>query len=383
VKSLEVYNFNPGTLASPTDKSIMRGLEYFQHDAHLSALSQYQVASEQAEKIKFKINTIWQSNLDVSIIHSATTFSTLLAYALTIDSNKKLTILTSSHEHFGGIRAFQNLPNHFLIIYLKDEDIANQDNFYNAIELYQPDILFLSHILYDTGWVLAVSQFGKILKKLFPESIFIVDVAQSLGLINLPEATHVDVMFGSAHKWLMGPQGIGVLWTSSFFKSRVKSIYLLMNNPDNPDDGFSIVGGRDFSSYSRMLFALDEYQNTGISIIEHKTRELSDYFWKSINVCFDKFNINSRRMESGSSQLSSSPFLVLYFQDYNPYELYKEMSNANVCVKCIIDCNVFGNKVHILRIGILYFETTERILKSVNIVENCLYSLQRRGGDDQ
>jgi len=380
MKLTESYNFNPGTLAFPTSNYTHKLVKNFQSNVAFSPLLQYQNSDTLTDEIKLKVREIWLSDLDVTVTHSSTTFTTLLAYALAVSGNKKYTILTSLHEHFGGIQAFENLPNNFQIIYLKDDDIADQERFQSAIDLYRPDVLFLSHVFYDVGWVLPINQYGRILKSSSPESIFIVDVAQSIGLIDMPKTDYIDVMFGSTHKWLMGPQGMGILWTSAMFKSKVKSIYLMKGNLNDSDDGFKIAGGRDFSIYSMLLFSLNQYQNTGIVVVENKVRNLSDYFWKLISSCFDEFNIKCNRMEGMGEGERSAPFLILYFKDYNPYELYRKMENSNVHVKCIIDRNVFGVHVNILRVGVQNFETIKRLEESVKIIEKCLLDLKKRGG---
>jgi selenocysteine lyase/cysteine desulfurase len=70
-------------------------------------------------------------------------------------------------------------------------------------------LVALSSVHYATGARTDVDAIGRYLQS--RGILFCVDAIQSLGALAL-SARHVDFMVADAHKWLLGPQGIGVLF---------------------------------------------------------------------------------------------------------------------------------------------------------------------------
>jgi selenocysteine lyase/cysteine desulfurase len=70
-------------------------------------------------------------------------------------------------------------------------------------------LVALSSVHYATGARTDVDAIGRYLQS--RGILFCVDAIQSLGALTL-SARHVDFMVADAHKWLLGPQGIGLLF---------------------------------------------------------------------------------------------------------------------------------------------------------------------------
>jgi len=69
---------------------------------------------------------------------------------------------------------------------------------------------------------------------------FFVDAIQSLGVLPLDvTATPVDALAADGHKWLLGPEGAGILWVRREALDRIRPIGVGWN---------SVVGCRDFST---------------------------------------------------------------------------------------------------------------------------------------
>ena len=368
------FNFNPGTLGVSSSNVKLIHQEYQDLNSFNSPLKQINDSRLIHEKIKEIANDIWSIDMELSVVHSSTTFTTLLSYAIALRAKNKIKLLTSLHEHNGGLVAFESLSNYYDRSYLSDEEISSEKLFENSISKYKPTVCFLSHVFYDTGWILPIEKYGEIIKKNNLETIFIVDAAQSIGLIDLPKTNFIDAMFGSSHKWLMGPQGAGLLWTSKHLRSKIESIYLL--NKSNLGSGFSISGGMDYSINLQILESLKLYKINTLKNVQESVSRLSNIFWANVSVVLKKYDVNVKRLSS-FSLFECAPFLVMYFDDYDPYDLYKKMDQKGVFVKCIKNCIINNNNYHLLRIGIAYGETEDRVRIACKIVDDALCELSR------
>jgi len=72
-----------------------------------------------------------------------------------------------------------------------------------------------------------------------------------------------------------------------------------------------------------------------------------------------------------------APLLSVGFQDYHPFNLYSELNENGVHCKCIIDYKKSGETFHILRFGLPYYETTERLTKAIQILEGIVEKQQK------
>ncbi|MCB1215676.1 MAG: aminotransferase class V-fold PLP-dependent enzyme, partial [Deltaproteobacteria bacterium] len=70
-------------------------------------------------------------------------------------------------------------------------------------------LVSLSSVQYATGYRLELEKLGAHLKE--KNILFCVDAIQSLGLFPIDvQAANIDFLAADAHKWLLGPEGIGV-----------------------------------------------------------------------------------------------------------------------------------------------------------------------------
>lgn len=106
-------------------------------------------------------------------------------------------------------------------------------------------LLSISFVQYLSGFRADLNAIGKICKK--GNCFFFVDAIQGLGAFPLDvEAAHIDALSADGHKWLVGPEGCGILYVR---KSRQDSIF--------PEEfGWTNVAG--YNDYSSRDMALRE-----------------------------------------------------------------------------------------------------------------------------
>ena len=375
-------NLNPGTLGTPS-KEVIEAIKKFLDEEECCAfpLRQYQKAREALERTRALAMEIWPSaKHDVTIAPSASQCSNLLSLAIARASKLKsadhIRVLTTLHEHYGGIKAFQKLSD-YEVHYLSDKELYDEAAFLKKVDDVKPHICLFSHICYDTAQVLPVENYATLIKELFPDCKIIIDVAQSLGVYDMP-FHNTDVIFGSAHKWLFGPQGAGFLWTTKEFRSWVGGMNWGGEGIDMDDfAGFSIPGGQNFAMYAGMEAALQLYKKVGGATIRKRTSYLANYFKEEFlklissldaEAVFAAPSLVKASKSMGHKETSTATFIAA-FKNFDPYPLYQSLNEKGVHVKCIKDREINGTVYHILRFGFPYFENKARVQLALATIE--------------
>ena len=95
----------------------------------------------------------------------------------------------------------------------------------------------LSHVQYSSGYAADLNELGEFCRQ--NDIDLVVDCAQSLGSLPVyPEEYNISAIAASAWKWLMGPWGSGVLYTSEAFRSKLA---LTMGGPDQMVQGLDYL----------------------------------------------------------------------------------------------------------------------------------------------
>ncbi len=82
-------------------------------------------------------------------------------------------------------------------------------------------ILALSHVQFTSGFAFDLKEIGEFCRSHGID--LVIDAAQSLGALPVyPEEYHISAVVSSGWKWLMGPAGTGLMYTSAEFRSRLQ-----------------------------------------------------------------------------------------------------------------------------------------------------------------
>ncbi|MBB3047567.1 UDP-sulfoquinovose synthase [Litorivivens lipolytica] len=372
----EHLNLNPGTLGSPSEAVLQEIRKAQSPDLLAQPLDQYRRGREVYEEARAEASALWPSDdHELQLVGSASQTSNLLALAfarLGGQMSRPLRVLTTMNEHVGGIGAFERMPE-FRICYLSDKEIRDPKAFRALVAGFKPDIALFSHVTYDTGQALPVAQWMKDISELRPGASTLLDVSQSLGVI-APEFEHADVVFGSCHKWLFGPRGTGLLWTNERFRRRVGAL----NWSGEPlakggkDFGFSPSGGLDFSLYAGLLACFRLYRQLGAERLRERSADLALYFRVRLSNMLRSHGIRFRLLEPHLGVPGANGMFSLSFVNFDPYPLYDAMNAHKVHCKCIKDRGRDGRERQLLRFGVPYYETQERMQKALATIEDCL-----------
>lgn len=98
-------------------------------------------------------------------------------------------------------------------------------------------VVAISHVQFASGFAADLSRLGKFCKD--RDIDLIVDGAQSLGCLPVyPEEYNIAAVASSGWKWLMGPFGAGVMYTSENFRSKLR---LTMGGPGMMKQGLNYL----------------------------------------------------------------------------------------------------------------------------------------------
>jgi selenocysteine lyase/cysteine desulfurase len=118
--------------------------------------------------------------------------------------------------------------------------------------------------------------------------LFCVDAIQTLGAVRF-NAEHVDFVCADAHKWLLAPNGIAILWSRKSALQQLRPAILGWLAQDQRDDWFSYgtepidsaerfePGARNYLGVVALHASLGLYEEAGAQWIEERIVSLRDY----------------------------------------------------------------------------------------------------------
>jgi cysteine desulfurase/selenocysteine lyase len=96
-------------------------------------------------------------------------------------------------------------------------------------------IVAISQVQYASGFRADLERIGRAARAV--DALLVVDVIQALGVIPIDvEAELVDVAAAACHKWLLTPEGVGLLYLSDRARARIQPTLVGWTSVPNPDD---------------------------------------------------------------------------------------------------------------------------------------------------
>ena len=105
-------------------------------------------------------------------------------------------------------------------------------------------IVAVSHVQFGSGFRADLERLGRAARA--HDALLIVDVIQSLGVVPIDvQAELVDVAAAAGHKWLLTPEGVGLLYLSARARERIQPTLVGWVSVPNPDDHANFEQGRN------------------------------------------------------------------------------------------------------------------------------------------
>ena len=185
-------------------------------------------------------------------------------------------VLTTNHEHGGGMVCWQHLRKHrgVVVRYLKmPASLSHKDEFLDRVEQHltpRTRVCSFMHIDTITGLRYPLADVARITR---PRGVLLVcDGAQSPGMLDMDvKALGVDTFASSSHKWMLAPKGSGLLYIRREVQDRVHPVFLYSGY-----GGYSASSGtRDVAGILGHGVAMEFHNLLGRDRVEARCRELS------------------------------------------------------------------------------------------------------------
>lgn len=186
-------------------------------------------------------------------------------------------VLTTSHEHGGGVCCWEFLQKHkgVRVNYMKmPNPVKDTAQFLRVFEQHltpRTRVVSLQHVDTITGMVYPLAEVAKITR---PRGIILVcDGAHAPGMLNVNlKALGVDTYASSSHKWMLAPKGSGLLYIRREMQDRVHPVSLY--------SGYSVYsasnGTRNVAHVIGHGVAMDFHNMLGRDAVEARCRQLSN-----------------------------------------------------------------------------------------------------------
>jgi selenocysteine lyase/cysteine desulfurase len=224
-------------------------------------------------------------------------------------------------------------------------------------------VLALSHVQFTSGFAVDLKELGEFCQTHGID--LVIDAAQSLGALPVyPEEYNISAIVSSGWKWLMGPVGTGLMYTSPAFRTRLRDV---MTGAE------LMVQGTDYLNHSwhpHHTAKRFEYSTSPITLaaaLEACITELSLRYTPG-KISAELFRLQDLFVDS----LDREKFTPLLFPGHprsTILSLVCKKDNPEKIAEALIDKNIIcTSRGGYLRIAPHFYNTEEEIQKAVSIL---------------
>jgi selenocysteine lyase/cysteine desulfurase len=173
-------------------------------------------------------------------------------------------------------------------------------------------LVAISQIQYASGFRADLERIGRAARA--HDALLVADVIQALGVIPIDvEAELVDVAAAAGHKWLLTPEGVGLLYLSDRARERIQPTLVGWTSVPNPDDYLNFdqgwnrgtlaweTGTAPTSIIHGMEASLKLLTETGVTRIQSHVEMLTDHLCKRLEGT--DYEVVSSRLPGEKSQI--------------------------------------------------------------------------------
>jgi len=159
---------------------------------------------------------------DISIIRSTSEGLSLIAEGLGLE--KKAEVLVGSEEFAANVSPWLGLERRGVkVVRFEQPDGRIDPQVVDDHIGERTKVVAVSWVAFHSGWIAPLAQLGRICHD--RKILLVVDAIQGLGVLPMHMgAMGVDAVVADGHKWLLGPEGVGVMATTPELRSRLHPV---------------------------------------------------------------------------------------------------------------------------------------------------------------
>lgn len=218
-------------------------------------------------------------------------------------------------------------------------------------------LVAISQIQYASGFRADLERLGRAARS--HDALLVVDVIQALGVVPIDVETElVDVAAGACHKWLLTPEGVGLLYLSSRARERIQPTLVGWISVPDPEDYSNFEQGWKTGTLpwetgtgpSALLYglkaSLEVLTATGILNIHRHLETLTDYLCEQLRDT--DYQVVSSRTPGEKSQI----VCIQHTEGLTSMDLYGHLKKRKI---------ITAPRGDRLRISPHFYNTTEDI----------------------
>ncbi len=199
----------------------------------------------------------------------------------------------------------------------------------------QTRIVTISLVQFASGFRSDVRRLAEAARK--RDALLVADVIQGMGVLPINvEDDLIDVAAGASHKWLLGPEGIGILYLSDRARERIEPTLVGWISVPNQDDYDNheqewkpgALAWETGTGAASLLFGLEAslrlLSDAGVINIANHLEELTDHLCERIDC--SRYQVISSRRAGEKSQIVS----IKHLGGMSPLELYAHLKQRNI-----------------------------------------------------
>jgi cysteine desulfurase/selenocysteine lyase len=195
-------------------------------------------------------------------------------------------------------------------------------------------VVAISQVQYASGFRADLERLGKAARA--QDALLVVDIIQAMGVVPTNVETDlIDVAAAAGHKWLLTPEGVGILYLSDRARERIAPTLVGWTSVPEPEnyDNFEQPWNRGALAWetgtapASLIHGLEAslrlLTDTGTERIESYLEELTDYLCEKLDR--DKYEIVSSRLAGEKSQI----VCIRHQGGMEPLALYAHLKQKN------------------------------------------------------
>ena len=225
-------------------------------------------------------------------------------------------------------------------------------------------VVAISHVQYASGFRVDLERLGRAARK--HDALLVVDIIQSLGVRPLNvDAELIDVAAAACHKWLLTPEGIGLLYLSDRARERIEPSLVGWTSVPQPEDYNNFeqgwnkgalaweTGTAPTALFYGLRSSLTLIRVVSIDRIAAYLLELTDYLCQELEG--SSYEVVSSRQDSEKSQI----VCIRHRGGVDPMSLYTHLRRQNI---------ITAPRGGRLRISPHFYNTTDEIDRLVHLL---------------